>query len=78
MAATAVSNSDSAANIRKVFTTETDESIYKYDYSYYSPVKGKDDKTKYPLVIWLHGMGNGWTDGFQLTASDISAWKRAE
>ena len=50
---------------------------YAIDYRYFSPVT-KNDKTKYPLVIWLHGMGNGWTDGFQLTASDISVWSRDE
>ena len=72
MAATAVSNSDSAANIRKVFTTETDESIYKYDYSYYSPVKGKDDKTKYPLILWLHGQLSGDYTGDQIKESDVA------
>ena len=31
---------------------------YTIDYRYYSPVK-EEDETKYPLVIWLHGMGQG-------------------
>lgn len=46
---------------------------YTIDYKYFSPV-GQDDTTKYPLVIWLHGMGNGSKPGAQLVGSDIEAW----
>lgn len=46
---------------------------YAIDYRYYSPVK-KNDKTKYPLVIWLHGMMNGGSDGEQLEHCNISYW----
>lgn len=47
------------------------------DYRVFSPVKEKDT-AKYPLVIWLHGMGNGTSDGVQLTASNISYWSSDE
>lgn len=43
------------------------------DYRYFSPVKDSDN-TKYPLVVWLHGMGNGFSEGAQLTASNICYW----
>ncbi|MBO5936361.1 MAG: hypothetical protein J6Q79_01955 [Clostridia bacterium] len=43
------------------------------DYYYFSPVK-ENDRTKYPLVIWFHGMGDGKSPGAQLTASNIAAW----
>ena len=50
---------------------------YTLDYTYFSPVIA-GDKTKYPLVIWLHGMGNGLKPGDQLSANDIEAWVTAE
>ncbi len=46
---------------------------FSIDYRYFSPVKENDSK-KYPLVIWLHGMGDGAYDGKQITASDINNW----
>jgi len=46
---------------------------YAIDYRYYSPVKENDTK-KYPLVVWLHGMGDGAYDGKQVERSDISLW----
>ena len=46
---------------------------YTLDYLYFSPVL-PGDTTKYPLVIWLHGMGNGIKPGAQISASDIEAW----
>lgn len=46
---------------------------YAIDYRYFSPVK-ENDSTKYPLVIWLHGMGDGAEEGKQATASDIAFW----
>ena len=33
-----------------------------HDYVYYSPLKGSNDSTKYPLLIWLHGAGEGGVD----------------
>lgn len=47
------------------------------DYRYYSPVK-ENDTQKYPLVIWLHGMGDGASDGVQVSKSDISYWSSDE
>lgn len=50
---------------------------YSIDYRYYSPVKWDDD-TKYPLVIWLHGMGDGAYDGKQIERSNIALWASEE
>ena len=50
---------------------------YSIDYRYFSPVK-ENDTTKYPLVIWLHGMSDGLSDGVQITKSDISNWTTDE
>lgn len=50
---------------------------YTIDYRYYSPVKENDD-TKYPLVIWLHGMSEGSTEGKQVINNDIGYWTSAE
>lgn len=47
------------------------------DYVYYSPV-GKSDKTKYPVVIFLHGIGHGGSKGSQLADSDMPYWASAE
>ncbi len=46
---------------------------YTIDYRYFSPVE-ENDNTKYPLVIWLHGMGDGAEEGKQAIASDIAFW----
>lgn len=47
------------------------------DYRYFSPVK-ENDTAKYPLVVWLHGMGDGAKEGKQVTASNISYWSSDE
>ena len=47
------------------------------DYRYYSPA-GEDDDTKYPLVVWIHGMGDGAYDGKQIEKNDFSKWASAE
>ncbi len=47
------------------------------DYRYFSPVS-EDDNTKYPLVVWLHGMGNGSKEGGQVEASNICYWASDE
>ncbi|MBQ7118038.1 MAG: hypothetical protein IJN88_07490 [Clostridia bacterium] len=47
------------------------------DYRYFSPVK-ENDSTKYPLVVWLHGMGDGASEGRQVTAQEIALWSSAE
>ncbi len=50
---------------------------YSVDYRYFSPVK-EADTTKYPLVVWLHGMGDGAEEGKQVTKSEIAYWASDE
>lgn len=50
---------------------------YSVDYRYYSPVKENDPK-KYPLVVWLHGMGDGEYEGAQVEKSNIAFWASDE
>lgn len=50
---------------------------YSVDYSYFSPVKENDAK-KYPLVIWLHGMGDGSEPGKPVEKSNIAYWSSDE
>ena len=50
---------------------------YAIDYSYYSPVKS-GDTTKYPLVIWLHGKGDGAYKGKQVQKSNMCNWVSGE
>ncbi len=50
---------------------------YSIDYSYFSPVKD-GDSTKYPLVIWLHGMGDGSEAGKPVQKSNIAYWTSDE
>ena len=47
------------------------------DYVYYSPV-GKNDDTKYPLVVWLHGNSSGDYPGHQLDNCNIGLWSSEE
>ncbi|MBQ5591526.1 MAG: hypothetical protein IIU80_01105 [Clostridia bacterium] len=51
--------------------------IYSVDYRYFSPVKA-NDTTKYPLVVWLHGMGDGAEEGTQVKKSEIAYWASDE
>ncbi len=50
---------------------------YALDYCYYSPV-GTNDTNKYPVVIFLHGIGHGDYPGFQLEDSDMPYWASSE
>ncbi len=50
---------------------------HSVDYRYYSPVKD-GDTTKYPLVIWLHGMGEGSEEGAQIKKNNIAYWASEE
>ena len=43
------------------------------DYRYFSPVK-ENDTNKYPVVIFLHGMGGGQKEGSQMTSSNAAYW----
>lgn len=47
------------------------------DYCYYSPA-GEGDKEKYPIVIYLHGIGHGTASGSQLADSSMATWASAE
>ncbi len=49
-----------------------------FDYRFYSPVKGADDSTKYPIVILLHGKYSGSHEGEQLTGTDFFKWSSSE
>ena len=50
---------------------------YSVDYSYFSPVK-ENDVTKYPLVIWFHGMGDGSEPGAPVKKSNVAYWASGE
>ncbi len=50
---------------------------YALDYAYYSPA-GENDDTKYPLVIFLHGIGHADYVGAQLDDSDFPYWASQE
>ncbi len=50
---------------------------YSIDYRYYSPVK-ENDTQKYPVVVWLHGMGDGKYEGAQVERSNIAYWSSDE
>ena len=54
-----------------------EENGYALDYCYYSPV-GENDSGKYPLVIFLHGIGHADYEGYQLNDSDMPYWASAE
>lgn len=49
-----------------------------YEYCYYTPVKKTSDKTKYPLIIWLHGQFSGNSKRYQLNNSDVALWSSDE
>ena len=51
---------------------------YTMDYKYFSPIKSENDLTKYPIVIWLHGLGGNSDPGSQMSGSDIAAWGTSE
>ncbi|MBQ8783479.1 MAG: prolyl oligopeptidase family serine peptidase [Clostridia bacterium] len=50
---------------------------YSVDYRYFSPVK-QSDSTKYPIVIWLHGLGEGGEEGAQIKKNNIAYWASDE
>ena len=53
------------------------ENGFSIDYSYFSPVK-ENDNAKYPLVIWLHGMGDGAEVGRPVQKSNVAYWASDE
>lgn len=66
-------------NLDKLFVAGQGPEVngYSLDYMAYSPVKD-GDTTKYPLVVWLHGMGDGAYPGNQIEKSNISTWASDE
>lgn len=50
---------------------------YTLDYAYYSPA-GENDTEKYPVVIYLHGIGHGSYVGSQLDDSTMAYWASQE
>lgn len=50
---------------------------YALDYAYYSPA-GENDNQKYPVVIYLHGIGHGSYTGSQLDDSTMAYWASYE
>lgn len=51
---------------------------YAIDYSYFSPVKGSGDNTKYPLVVFLPGGTESTYEGKELTANSFCTWSSRE
>lgn len=76
-AVSAVSENAGLEALRKQFYSDDSSPL---DYVAYSPVKGEDDTTLYPLVIWLHGNSSGDYPGHQLTRwdCDIPLWASDE
>ncbi len=76
---TALPTSAGIEALRDEFSIDTAPKAggYALDYAYYSPV-GKGDNGKYPLVIFLHGIGHGDYVGSQLDDSDFPYWASAE
>lgn len=50
---------------------------YSVEYMYFSPVKDADT-TKYPLVVWFHGMGDGSYNGQQIDKNYVAFWTSDE
>lgn len=65
--------------LRNEFFIDTAPSAdgYALDYALYSPA-GANDNGKYPLVIFLHGIGHGDYVGSQLDDSDFPYWASSE
>lgn len=50
---------------------------FALDYCYYSPA-GENDREKYPVVIYLHGIGHGSYVGSQCDDSSMATWASQE
>ncbi len=75
----ALSVSSGIEALRDEFSIDTapEADGYALDYAYYSPV-GEGDTSKYPLVIFLHGIGHADYVGAQLDDSDFPYWASSE
>ena len=76
----AISINDGKAELENQFLygEGPETNVYVLDYRYYSPVKGDYDTTKYPVVIWLHGLSHGQYEGFQIKSNNITNWASDE
>ena len=74
-----VSLRDGSQALKNAFVSDQGPKAGKFaiDYCYYSPVK-ENDSAKYPLVIWLHGKGDGAYKGKQIQKSNICNWVSSE
>lgn len=65
--------------LRNQFELDVSEECngYALDYAYYSPA-GENDTEKYPVVIYLHGIGHGSYPGSQLDDSEMAYWASKE
>lgn len=59
------------------FDVADESNGYALDYYYYSPV-GANDTGKYPVVIYIHGIGHGSYVGSQLDDSHFVTWASQE
>lgn len=71
IAASALGNFAGKDMLKKQFISGDKVGGYTFDYYYYSPVEGASDKTKYPIILWLHGQLSGEFKGDQIRESDI-------
>ena len=76
----AVSINAGSAALEAQFSRDAGPTVdgYSIDYSYYSPVKSKNDKTKYPLMIFMAGWTEGEYPGKELTSNCLSTWSSSE
>ncbi len=76
---TALPTSAGIEALRDEFVTDVAPKAggYELDYSYYSPV-GSNDSTKYPVVIFLHGIGHADYIDAQVDDSDMPYWASKE
>lgn len=68
----------SASESLETLGTQFADGKNTYEYCYYTPVKKTSDKTKYPLIIWLHGQFSGNTKRYQLDNCDVALWSSDE
>ena len=61
-----------SAGMSALQSTFTNGDAINFDYVMYSPVKSSSDKTKYPLIIWLHGQFSSVYERHQLYGYDIA------
>ena len=75
-----VSINDSWEALESQFQRDAGPTVdgYSIDYSYFSPVKSKNDTAKYPLMIFMAGYTEGEYPGKELTSNRLSTWSSSE